>query len=249
MTEVEVYSWLFVRREWERLRRMPVPDKGFEDQFRDYLYRKVNFDVVSDKRDMGLGLSYHSLSGNPHELDIVCSKGAELFVFELKHYEVSNLTKEIVFIFLGKVMDFYLANVRVLSNYKTSLFLITINNSVEDSIRKLCITYGVKLIEPPMMTLGVLDYFARDLYQKIPTEDGMFKKEAEQLVENVSKLKEGYDYSLSDILTYHNDDGTVRVTLPLLEQATPSNTLNEVKKCYNSFKEAHQRWRAQARGS
>jgi len=228
---------------------MPLPDKGFEDQFRDYLSGKVNFDVVSNKRDLGLGLSYHSLSNNPHELDIVCFKGAELFIFELKHYEVSNLTKEIVFTFLGKVMDFYLKNVRVLSNHKISLFLITISHSVEDSIRKLCITYGVKLIEPAMMTLVVLDYFARDLYQKIPSGDAMLKKQVEQLVENVSKLKEGYDYSLSDILTYHDDDETVSIALPLLERATPSDTLNGVKKCYNAFEEALRRWRTEARRS
>ncbi len=226
---------------------MPVPDKGFEDCFRDYLYRKVNFDVVSGKRDMGLGLSYHSLSDTPHELDVVCSKDMELFVFELKHYEVNNLTKEIVFTFLGKVMDFYLRNVGVLSNYKISLFLVTINRSVDDSIRKLCITYGIKLIEASIMTLGVLDFFARDLYQKIPSKDATFIMQVEQLVENISKLKEEYDYSFSDLLTYVN--GAIRVDLPLLEGARPSETLNSIKKCYNSFEEARRKWRGQAQRS
>jgi len=106
MIEVEAYSWLFVHREWDKLRRMPVPDKGFEDCFREYLYRNLSFDVVSNKRDTGLGLSYHSLSDNPHELDVVCAKNRDLFIFELKHYDVSNITKEIVFTFWGKVMDF-----------------------------------------------------------------------------------------------------------------------------------------------
>jgi len=249
MIDAEVYSWLFVHKEWDKLRRMPVPDKGFEDQFRDYLCRNVNFDVVSDKRDMGLGLAYHGLSDNPHELDVVCSKGREMFVFELKHYEVSNLTKEIVFTLLGKVMDFYLKNVSVLSNYRITPLLVTVNKNVDDSIRKLCIAYGVRLIEPAMMTLGVLDYFARDLYQKIPRQDVTFVSQVEQLVETVSKLREQCDYCLSDILAYDKTNGIVSIDLPLLERATPGETLIKIKECYNSFEEARRKWSIRAQGS
>jgi hypothetical protein len=43
-------------------------------------------------------------------------------------------------------MDFYLRNVKVLSNYKVSLFLVTVCSSVDDSVRKLSIIYGVKLV-------------------------------------------------------------------------------------------------------
>lgn len=242
MAEVEAYSWLFVYKEWDKLRRMPVPDKGFEVCFREYLYRNLNFDVVSDERDLGLGLSYHSLSDTPHELDVVCVKDRDLFVFELKHYEVSNITKEIVFTFLGKVMDFYFGNAEVLSNYKITMFLVTINRNVDDSIRKLCITYGIKLIEPPVMTLGIMDYFARDLYQKTSEKDDKFKAEVEELVENIGKLKEECDYSFSDIFRYK--DETIEIGLSLLGGAKPGETLDKIKKCYNSFEEAMRKWKA-----
>lgn len=243
MTEVEVYSWLFVYKEWDKLRRMPVPDKGFENCFREYLYKNLNFDVVSDERDMGLGLSYHSLSDTPHELDVVCLKDRDLFVFELKHYEVSNITKEIVFTFLGKVMDFYFRNVEVLSNYKMTMFLVTINRNVDDSIRKLCITYGIKLIEPSTMTLGTMDYFARDLYQKTSEKDTTFKAEVEKLVENIGKLKEERDYSFSDIFRYK--DERIEIDLSLLGEMKPSETSDKIKKCYNSFEEVRRKWKAQ----
>lgn len=243
MIEVEAYSWLFVHGEWDKLRRMPVPDKGFEDCFREYLYRHLSFDVVSDKRDTGLGLSYRSLSDNPHELDVVCAKNRDLFIFELKHYDVSNITKEIVFTFWGKVMDFYFRNVEVLSSYKTTMLLVTINRRVDDSIRKLCLTYGTKLIEPSLMTLGIIDYFARDLYQKASEKDATLKSELEELVEKIGKLKEESDYCFSDIIGYK--DESIAIELPLLRGASPSETLHSIKECYNLFEGAMRKWKVQ----
>jgi len=75
MLEVESYSWWFVNEKWARMVRMPIPDEGFEKAFRENLYDAINFDVVSTERDMKLGLSYTTLSENPHELDVICFKG------------------------------------------------------------------------------------------------------------------------------------------------------------------------------
>jgi hypothetical protein len=241
MEEVEVYSWLFVYKEWDKLRRMPIPDKGFEESFREYLYRKINFDVVSDVRDTGFGLSYSTMSTVPHELDVICTKKQDKFIFELKHYEVSDIVKEIVFTFIGKVMDFYFKNAEVLSNYKITMLLVTINKDVDDSIRKLCIAYGVKLIEPSLMTLGTLDYFSRDLYQKIPEENSELKLKAEELVKNISELKEHYDYSFSDIFRYK--EGNVEIGIPLSE-INPAETLNKINEYYNLLREVKKAWKS-----
>ncbi len=242
MIEVELFSWLFVHSEWDKLRRMPTPDKGFEDEFRDYIYRKVHFDVVSTKRDLGLGLSHRSLSETLHELDVVCSKDSELFVFELKHYEVSDLSKEIVFTFLGKLVDFYLGNVSVLSSYRINPLLVTIRRNVDDTVRKLCLTYGVKLIEPSLMTLGVMDYFARDLYLKIPRDDAEVLSTTERLVESIGKLKDDTDHTFSDIAKYAKDSGIISLDIQPLEKAKASTTLGKIKKCYTSFEEVREKW-------
>jgi hypothetical protein len=103
MTEIEVFSWLFVYKEWDKSIRMPIPDKGFEESFRQYLYRKIKFDVVSNVRDAGFDLSYSTVSSIPLELDAICTKAYHKFIFELKHYEASNIIKEPIFNFLGKV--------------------------------------------------------------------------------------------------------------------------------------------------
>jgi len=242
MEEVEVYSWLFVNKEWDKLSRIPIPDKGFEESFREYLYRKINFDVLSDVRDTGFGLSYSTMSTVPHELDVICTKKQDKFIFELKHYGVSNIVKkEIVFTFIGKVMDFYFKNAEVLSNYKITMLFVTIKKDVDDSIRKLCIAYGVKLIEPSLMTLGTLDYFSRDLYQKIPEENSELKLKAEKLVENISELKKHYDYSFSDIFRYK--EGNIEIGLPLFE-INPAETLNKINEYYNLLREVKEAWKS-----
>jgi hypothetical protein len=241
MADVEVHSWLFVHKVWDKLRRTPTPDKGFEESFREYLYRKINFDKMSDVRDIGLGLSYPTLSDTTHELDVICAKDRDLFVFELKHYEASSITREIVFTFLGKVIDFYFKNVANLRNQRITMFLVTINKNVDDPIRKLCITYGIKLIEPSLMTLGILDHFARDLHHKIPEENVDLKRGTQELVENISKLKERYDYTLSDIFRYK--DNRIEIELPWLE-INPSDALNKIKEYYNViFENVRKTWK------
>ena len=183
-----------------------------------------------------------TLSDIPHELDMICTKDSNSFIFELKHYEVSNITKEIVFTFLGKVMDFYFKNVEILSNHKINMFLVTINKNVADSIRKLCITYGIKLLEPSLMSLGTMDYFARDLYQKILGEDSEHKFKAEKLVESVGELKAHCDYSFSDVFRYK--ERKIEIELPLLE-INPTEALNKIKGCYNLFETVRQRWKSE----
>jgi hypothetical protein len=240
MEIVEAYSWMFIHKEWDTLKRMPIQDRGFEESFREYLYRNISFDLVSDVRDTGFGLSYSTFSSVPHELDIICVKDNDLFTFELKHYEVSDITKEIIFTFLGKVMDFYFKNAGVLSNYKITMLLITTNKNVDDSVRKLCIAFGIKLIEPSLMTFGTMDYFVRDLYQKIKKDDKL-KSETEKLIEDIGLLKERYDYSFSDIFRYK--DSKIEIDMPFGE-IDSNEALNTIKVYYNSFEKVIQEWKS-----
>lgn len=242
LTRVEVRSWLFAYKVWNELSRMPTPDKGFEEGFREYLYSKVKFDRVSDIRDTGFGLSYSTLSNIPHELDVVCAKHKDLFVFELKHFEVSDLTKEIIFTFLGKVMDFHFKNAENLSACRITMFLLTINRNVHDSIRKLCLTYGIRLIEPSLMTLEAMDYYTRDLYQRIPEGKHQTKARVERLIKRVSKLKEDHMLSFTDI--FRSKDGKIELELESL-QINWSDVLRDIKECYSEFEGVRKTWNAQ----
>ena len=242
MPDVEVISWRFVSAEWEKMKRMPLPDRGFEESFRDYLYRRLYFGRLSGTRDTGLGLSYATLSGAPHELDVICARENNLFVFELKHYSVSNLTKDIVFTFLGKVIDFYLKNIEGLRSQKITMYLMTINRSIDDTVRKLCVTYGIKLIEPSLMTFKTLDHYVRDLYIKIPDGDTSLKTEVGELVTSVSRLREEYDYTFSDIFRCR-DEGVV-IELPF-SQINPTDALGKLKELNATLERELNRWRSQ----
>ena len=55
------------------------------------------------------------------------------------------------------------------------MYFITINKDLDDSIRKLCLTYGVKLIVS-LKAFAVLGHFAVDLYQKIPENHSLKPK-------------------------------------------------------------------------
>ncbi|MEM3697861.1 MAG: hypothetical protein QXQ94_10280 [Candidatus Bathyarchaeia archaeon] len=240
MMVVEVLSWLFVYKEWDKLKRMPTMDKGFEESFREYLYEKINFDSISSSKDMGLGLAYSTLSNTPHELDVICTKDKDMEVFELKHYEVSNLTKEIVFTFLGKVLDFFFKNAELLSTYRITMYLVTINRNVDDNVRKLCLTYGIKLIEPTLMTIKVMDHYLRDLHQKI-ADGSELKPKVAELIENVNKLEEQCDYSFSDIFRYK--DKKIIIDFPGME-IRPSEALSKIIEYYTLFEMVRKEWKS-----
>lgn len=234
---IEVVAWYFVKKQWSILKKSPTLDQGFENSFRNYLYQQMKFDIYSDVADTGLGLSYTTFSDNRHELDVICVKEKNLFVIELKHYEVSNITKEIVFTFIGKVMDFYFKNANILSDYNITLLLVTINKNIDDSIRKICITYGVKLIEPSYPTFKVLDHFLRDFYSR-NNINGSLKNEIENIIEDINALRK-FDYSLSDIINYKEDNFILSFPMEI----KPTNILSKFKECYNKFEEARKRWK------
>lgn len=240
MEEVEVYSWLFVYKEWDELKKMPIPDKGFEEGFRNYIYGKIKPDVMSDRREMGFGLSYSSLSTVFHELDVICSKNYEKSIFELKHYSESKITKDMILIFLGKVIDYYLKNAADFAKYRITMYFITINRDLDDSIRKLCLTYGIKLIEPSLMTLAVLAHFAGDLYQKIPQNHSL-KLEVENLIEEISNLRKLYDYSFSDFFSYRDDKIEIEQSLIGINV---NEALEKIKRCNNLINEVLEKWKS-----
>ncbi len=241
---VEPLSWLYVARRWPQIpsyKRLPnFPDEGFEDLFRKFLYPKVGFDVVSVARDMSLGLSWTSLSGMPHELDSICMKGKDICAFELKHYKVSELTKEIVFTFLGKVLDFYLKNSIYLQDHRITMYLVTDNENIDDQIRRLCLAFGIKLIDPKLMTLQALEFFLRDMYAKTPPSETDLRTGVDSLVVNVTKLRETYDFAFSDIFRF--SAGKIEIDALAIGVLQPSLGILEVKKANELFYQTKQKW-------
>jgi predicted metal-dependent hydrolase len=89
------------------------------------------------------------------------------------------------------------------------------------------------------MTLGTMEYFARDLYQKMPEEMRDIKLKVESLIENIITLREECDYTFSDIFKYK--DGKLQIVLPSLLSTTEA--LRKIKEYYNLLQEMIQAWK------
>jgi len=236
MNEIEAFSWYFVKKVWGTTKRIPIPDEGFEDNFRNYLNRSIDLNLISSVRDMGFGLSYTSLSQVQHEIDLICIKEQDFHVFELKKYQATEITKEIVFTFLGKVFDYYAKNFQYLSNYRIIMFLMTVNNNIDETIRKLCLSYGIKLIEPNMMSIGTLEYFLRDLYKKVNQEDINLISNIENTIDDVKKHREIYDYCFSDIFTIKDGDIVIGSTTIDINTNDALHNYKDLNNRFNNFK-------------
>lgn len=239
-----MFSWLYVARRWpqqpEEEKLHQLNDEGFEEIFRKYLYSKIEFDTVSVTRDMSFGLSLSSLSGMPHELDSICRKGNDIFTFELKHYKEFEITKEIVFTFLGKTLDFYFKNAIYIPENRITMYLVTDNENIENSVRRLCIAFGIKLVEPKLMTMRVLEFFLRDMYAKTPTSETDLRSSMENLVKKATELRESYDFTFSDLFRFK--DGKIETDATVLSSLRTDIIIEQVKGLNDSFAELKLKW-------
>lgn len=119
----------------------------FEDFLRDRLVREIPFDLISSRRDLGMGQGLTTRSGLSHELDLITRLGSYLFVFELKHYADTQLNKEMVLVFNQKVIDYYLENYKVLSSLKIYRIFVTRASFVNETIRQFCALWGILMVD------------------------------------------------------------------------------------------------------
>ena len=89
--------------------REPVPDEGFEEQFRDSCVQQLPRWSVAPLREMRLGAGLETLSGTLHEVDIVAKTVGTTSVAELKNLGGGPGKNDII-VFYAKILDYLLAN-------------------------------------------------------------------------------------------------------------------------------------------
>src|SRR5262245_43421681 len=99
------HSYLFVSLHWQHLPRDGSPDQGFERKFREGCVEKLPGWVVSQHREMGLGLGLMTASGVSHEIDLVAQHDPVIGILELKNRQAWVPEKNDVAVFFAKILD------------------------------------------------------------------------------------------------------------------------------------------------
>ena len=144
----------YVRHEWPYARRLDgVPDEGFEERLRESCVQNLQGWSVSEQRELRLGAGLDTASGTAHEIDIVARSSTATAILEAKN--IGNMPgKNDVIVFFAKVLDYLLANPRLVSNKVCLAFMSS--NSLEDRAIAACLGLGIHPVAFDIRPLPVL---------------------------------------------------------------------------------------------
>lgn len=145
----------------------------YEDYLRASLGSSLALDFISSKRDMGMGQGLASRSGLRHELDLIARKHSYYFIFELKHYAHSQLTKDMLLVFNQKVLDFYVENYRLLKTLKLYRVFVTRSSNIDESLRQFCALWGILLLDQEWYSPPICQIILSSLAEGVGSEDGL----------------------------------------------------------------------------
>ncbi len=151
--QITTYSWYFLKRFFGHT-YPKLPDKkddGFEDQFREYVFRELKPITVSDTHDLGFGSSLNSLSGLSHEIDLVAKWDELIVVYELKNCFID---KNMVINFQQKCLDYFLENEKLLASNCLERIFLTTSTVNDNRIRNFCAIWGIRLIDASQVPIG-----------------------------------------------------------------------------------------------
>jgi hypothetical protein len=150
---IVTFSWYYVRKYFGHTypKLFDKQDEGFEDQFREFVFRELKAITVSETHDLGFGKSLESLSGLTHEIDLIAKWDGLLVVFELKNCTVD---KTMVLNFQQKCLDYFLQNEHMLKENCLEKVFLTSSTVTDMRIRNFCIIWGIRLIDFSQTPLG-----------------------------------------------------------------------------------------------
>lgn len=147
------HCFRFVSQEWPYARREEVTDEGFEQRFRESCVQNLQGWSISEQRELRLGAGLDTASGTAHEIDIVARSSTATAIVEAKN--IGNLPgKNDVIVFFAKVLDYLLANPRLVSSEVCLAFLSS--NYLEDRAIAACLGLGIHPVASDIRPLPVL---------------------------------------------------------------------------------------------
>jgi len=148
------HCYRFVNEEWQHLPRGESPDQGFEARLRESCIAKLTGWVVSQHREMNLGMGLITASGVLHEIDVVTQQEPTVGVLELKNRAEWPPEKNDVIVFFAKILDYLCLTPALLRSYLVPLFVSSY--PFERSGLAACLGLGIHPIAPQLRPLPIL---------------------------------------------------------------------------------------------
>jgi hypothetical protein len=158
------HCYRFVNDEWQHSPRDGSPDQGFEVRLRDSCVTKLIGWVVSQHREMNLGLGLITASGVLHEIDVVAQHEPTMGILELKNRQAWPPEKNDVIVFFAKILDYLCHTPALLRSHLVPIFLSSY--PFEQSGLAACLGLGIHPIAPQLRPLPIL----RDNAKRMTTE-------------------------------------------------------------------------------
>lgn len=154
--EVEFLArcYRFVAMEWQRVKRIQVPDEGFEEKFRESCTLLLQDWSISDEREFHLGSGLDTASGVAHEVDIVARHPALIAIMEIKNRAGALPGKNDVLVFFAKVLDYLALNPALLLGDVSLAFMS--RHSFEPRGLAACLGLGIHPVAPDLRPLPIL---------------------------------------------------------------------------------------------
>ena len=111
------HCYRFVNEDWQHLPRDESADQGFEVGLRESCLAKLAGWVVSQHREMNLGMGLMTASGVLHEVDVVAQREPTVGILELKNRVGWPPEKNDVIVFFAKILDYLCLTPALLRSY------------------------------------------------------------------------------------------------------------------------------------
>jgi hypothetical protein len=148
------HCYRFVNEEWQHLPRDDSTDQGFEVKLRESCIAKLGGWVVSQHREMNLGMGLITASGVLHEIDIIAQQEPTVGILELKNRAGVQPEKNDVIVFFAKILDYLCLTPALLRTYLVPIFVSSY--AFQQSGLAACLGLGIHPIAPQLRPLPVL---------------------------------------------------------------------------------------------
>lgn len=148
------HCYRFVNEDWQHLPRDESADQGFEVRLRESCIAKLAGWVVSQHRELNLGMGLITASGVLHEIDVVAQREPTVGILELKNRAEWPPEKNDVIVFFAKILDYLCFTPALLRSYVVPIFVSSY--AFEQSGLAACLGLGIHPVAPMLRPLPIL---------------------------------------------------------------------------------------------